>query len=134
MKKLIISIVFLACFASLPAPGLKELPIARGEGINPYLRILNAIYDIESSKGVNLLNEKENAVGGFGIRLVRLQDYNKRTGSNLKHIDCYEYETSKKICLYYISQVDYCDIKAISIAWNGVSKRNLYYAKLKSRL
>jgi hypothetical protein len=83
---------------------------------------------------VNLYNAKEQAVGWFGIRPIRLEDYNKRTGQNITHAQCYDYETGKMIFLFYASQVDYRDIKGICIAWNGASKENKYYAKIKSVL
>jgi hypothetical protein len=111
-----------------------EVVICQPEEINPYEAIIHAVTTIESSNGVNLYNAKEQAVGYFGIRPIRLEDYNKRTGQNITHAQCYDYETGKRIFLFYVSQVDYRDIKGICIAWNGKSKENRYYAKIQAVL
>jgi len=132
--KAIMIILFLAMFQSICAPPLREVVICHPEEINPYIEIMHAVTTIESSNGVNLYNAKEQAFGWFGIRPIRLEDYNKRTGQNITHAQCYDYETGKMIFLFYASQVDYRDIKGICIAWNGVSKENRYYAKIKAVL
>jgi hypothetical protein len=129
-----IILVFAMFFEILTAPPNKTLCIFEGERINPYIRILKAITDIESSNGVILLNKKENAVGWFGIRPIRLNDYNIKTGKHITLKQCYDYEIGKMICMYYISQVDYRDIKGVAVAWNGKSKENKYYQKLKNKL
>jgi hypothetical protein len=131
---MIIITLFSAYFASLTAPPLREAVIYQPEKINPYNEIIHAVTTIESSNGANLYNAKEQAVGWFGIRPIRLEDYNKRTGQNITHAQCYDYEIGRMIFLYYASQVDYRDIKGICIAWNGVSKENKYYAKIKAVL
>jgi hypothetical protein len=131
---MIIITLFLALFASLTAPPLRETVICHPKEINPYEAIIHAVTTVESSNGVNLYNAKELAVGYFGIRPIRLEDYNKRTGQNVTHAQCYDYEIGKRIFLFYASQVDYRDIKGICIAWNGVSKKNKYYAKIQAVL
>lgn len=128
-------ILILSLFtALLKAPEFKTVAILVPEVVNPYTPIVSAVTFIESSNGNILLNEKEMAVGWFGIRPIRLKDYNDRTGKAITLDQCYDYETGKMIFLYYASQIDYRDIKAISICWNGRSKENKYYAKLKARL
>jgi len=134
MKRIIIITLFLALFQAICAPPLREAVICQPEEINPYEAITHAVTTIESSNGVNLCNAKEQAVGYFGIRPIRLEDYNKRTGQNITHAQCYDYEIGKRIFLYYASQVDYRDIKGICIAWNGKSIYNKYFAKIKAVL
>jgi hypothetical protein len=127
-------ILFLALFEVISAPPLREVVICQPEQINPYSDIIRAVTTIESANGKYLYNAKENAIGWFGIRPIRLEDYNRRTGQNITHAQCYDYETGKRIFLYYASKIDYRDIKSICIAWNGKSKHNKYYAKIKAVL
>jgi hypothetical protein len=129
-----LTILILLISASLKAPSYPAIVIPAGEVINGYERIIRAVTTVESANGKYLLNEKEMAVGWFGIRPIRLLDYNQRTGKHITHEQCYEYETGRMIFLYYASQIHPSDIKAICINWNGVSKKNLYYQKIKSIL
>lgn len=131
MKVILILISFCAL---LSAPPHKTIPILVSEAVNPYTPIVRAVTLVESSGGVNMINKKENAVGHFGIRPIRLLDYNIRTGKTITHEQCYDYEIGKIIFMYYASQYDYRDIKGICVGWNGVSKRNLYYQKIKKQL
>jgi len=77
-----------------------------------------------------MLNEKEQAVGYFGIRPIRLKDYNQRTGKSITLDQCYDYETGRMIFLFYASKYHPDDIKAICRDWNGNSKENKYYKKI----
>ena len=116
------------------APVNRMLYLERPEEINPYEAIIRAVTTVESGNGKFLLNETEMAVGWFGIRPVRLNDFNKKTGSHITLDECYGYETGRIIFLWYASQIDYRDIKAIAINWNGISKENKYYAKIQKVL
>jgi len=131
MKRLLLISLFLMCFLKLPAPGYARMVVVEGESVKPYRAIIEAVTEVESSKGKYLYNANEQAVGWFGIRPIRLDDYNKRTGKNITLDECYQYEVGEMIFLYYASQIDYRDVKAICISWNGVSKKNLYYQKIK---
>jgi len=97
MKRLLLITTLLMLFSSLPAPGFPRLFIAVGEPVNPYSRIIKAVIAVESSNGTNLFNAKENAAGWFGIRPVRLKDYNEKTGKNITHAECFDYEVGKMI-------------------------------------
>lgn len=126
--------ILFTTFSPALAPAEKCLYLEQGQPINPYLPILRAVTTVESANGRFLFNEKENAVGWFGIRPVRLNDYNQKTGQNITLDQCYDFETGKTIFLWYVSQIDYRDIKAICRNWNGASKRNLYFQKVKAIL
>lgn len=128
--KTILTLILLCFSISLSAPPDKRLVIFEGEAIRPYEAITRAVVNVESANGKYLFNAKENAVGFFGIRPIRLQDYNERTGKSITLDQCYSYEVGEMIFFWYASQIDYRDIKAICISWNGVSKRNLYYKKI----
>jgi len=132
---MIVIILTLMLFTSdLIAPPYETIPILRGMVVNPYNRIIKAINWVESKDGLFMYNAKEQAVGEFGIRPIRLNDYNRRTGKHIILDQCYDYETSKMIFLYYASQFQPDDIKGICVNWNGKSKRNLYYAKILKQL
>ena len=130
--------IILLLFLSLRAfaPSAKSLWIERIEPIRPYERMLKAIAKIESQNGNKnyLFDPSDSSCGDFHIRPIRLRDYNQRTGNRFKMADVYNYDIAKRIVLYYISQCDYRDVKAMSIAHNGVSKRNLYYQKIQKTL
>jgi hypothetical protein len=132
MKKLLILLLLIP--VDLFAPKYGAVPILSHEPINPYEKIIKAVTIVESAEGKYLYNPAEEAIGWFQVRKIRLDDYNFRTGESITHEECYDYEVGRKIFLYYISQIDYRDIKAIAINWNGVSERNLYYKKLKATL
>ena len=132
MKKLLILLLLIP--VDLFAPKYGAIPILSREPINPYEKIIKAVTIVESAEGKYLYNPAEEAIGWFQIRPIRVEDYNERTGESITHEECYDYEVGRKIFLYYISQIDYRDIKAIAINWNGISERNLYYKKLKATL
>ena len=132
MKKLLILLLLIP--VDLFAPKYGAVPILSREPVNPYEKIIKAVTIGESAEGKYLYNPAEEAIGWFQVRKIRLDDYNIRTGESITHEECYDYEVGRKIFLYYVSQIDYRDIKAIAINWNGVSERNLYYKKLKATL
>lgn len=134
MKKMIIVIMFFSLFTSLAAPPAQSIVIIMPEVINPYETIWTAVCKIESGFNPMAYNPTEHAFGISQIRDIRLNDYNTRTGKKVPLKSLFDVKTSKEIFMYYISQIDYRDIKAMAICWNGVSKRNLYYGKLKAAL
>lgn len=135
MKKMMIAtLIFTAFFSQLAAPPAQSLVIIMPEPINPYETIWTAVCKIESGFNPMAYNPAEHAFGISQIRDIRLNDYNTRAGKKVPLIALFDVKTSKTIFMYYISQIDYRDIKAMAICWNGVSKRNLYYGKLKAAL
>jgi hypothetical protein len=131
MTALIILTVFL--YQTLPAPGFMVSYLAKPESIKPYERIVNAITTVESSNGRNIFNEKENAVGWFGIRPIRLKDYCNRTSKHITLDQCYDYEVSKRIFLYYATVYNPDDYRLIARDWNK-SKTEKYWHKVRAAL
>jgi|ERR1035437_478705 hypothetical protein len=131
-----IILIIILLFLSIRAfcPNIKVICLAKEHPVNVHERLINAIVMIESNGNNNAYNPIENACGAFQIRPIRLKDYNKRTGNNLKISDCFDYEISKKVFLYYANQYDYRDIKGVCRNWNGKSKGNKYYNKILSVL
>ena len=134
MKRRILIIAFLVICAKMLAPGTGEATILRDESIAPYQKLWEAICLVESHNNTTALNRKEMAFGVAQIRECRLRDYVKRTGKQLILKDCYDYKTSKSIFMFYASKYQPDDILGISRMWNGRSKANRYYAKVKQQL
>jgi hypothetical protein len=129
--KIILLVILFFIAVKLFAPGITQFCIQEAEKINPYTRIINAVTTIESLNGRFLYNPIENSVGWFHIRQIRVTDYNQRTGSNITLQDCYDYETSKKIFLYYACQYLPDEYESISKAWNGSGKQTeIYWQKI----
>lgn len=131
---MIIVTLFFSLFTSLAAPPAQSIVIVQREAINPYEAIWDAVCQIESGFNPLAYNPTEHAYGISQIRDIRLDDYCTRSGKKVPLIALFDVKTSKTIFMWYISQIDYRDIKAMAICWNGISKENRYYAKLKARL
>jgi len=130
---LIVFFSFLAIRAR--APDRKVAFISVSEHVNAYDRLIKAVVQVESAGDTLAYNPSEEAVGAFQIRPIRLHDYNRRTGNNYKIADCYNFEISKEIFLYYAKQTGYPDYETIARKWNGSGKATLvYWEKVKSNL
>lgn len=133
MRKMTILTLFITLFTlHLKAPENRCLYIAEAEGINYYEPLIKAIVQVESKNGQYLYNPKEGAVGYFQIRQCRLDDYNKKTGSHYKLQDCYDYELSRRIFLYYSHGKNY---EKAARDWNGSGYKTItYWNKVKMYL
>lgn len=132
MKKMITTLIFILLFQLLPAPGSFSFIIILPEEINMYDPLIKAIVWVEVKEGKDLHNEIEDAVGYFQIRPIRVEDYNKLTGSNYKLEDFYDYELSRKMFLYYAAGKSF---EQAAKNWNGSGPKTIEYWKLvKSRL
>jgi len=107
---LILSFIFRVAIC----PPHQELYIPKSEPINIYDNLIKAIITVESNNGKYLYNEFEGAVGYFQIRQCRIDDYNNATGLNHALNDCYDYELSRKVFLYYTKGRSF---ETISRAW-----------------
>ena len=132
--------IFLILFLLLlttraPAPGLKVTFILASEPVHLFERLIKAIVQVESLGDPLAYNLLEEATGAFQIRPIRLRDYNQRTGNNYKIEDCYSYEFSKGIFLYYAILTEFPDYETITRNWNGSGKATLvYWRKVKYHL
>jgi hypothetical protein len=59
-------------------------------------------------------------IGPLQITPIRLADYNKRTGNNYSHSDCFKWQVSREIFLYYANQIGISkdNWEQISRRWN----------------
>lgn len=139
MKKMIMIILLLfVSIKVLLAPISQSLNIFISPSINYYDPLIKAINWVEVKDGMDLYNEKENAVGYFQIRPVRVNDYNKRTSSSYTLHDFYDYELSRKMFLYYTYDYKNQRFKTYEKAardWNGSGKMTIeYWKKVKAKL
>jgi len=109
------------------APSRASLVIPASGPEQPYRRLIHAIGIVETKCDTLSYNPVEEATGYFQIRPIRLQDYNKRTGSRYTMKDLFNYNISEKIFLYYARQAGPYDLEKIARRWNGSGKKTIHY-------
>jgi hypothetical protein len=124
----LVAITFLFLLAiRVYAPVSKSLVIVHTPAIEPFKQLIYAIGMVETKFDTLAYNPVEEAAGYFQIRPIRIEDYNKRTGSKYTTQDMFNYETSEKIFLYYASQIGPYNFELIAKNWNGSGPRTSYY-------
>lgn len=116
------------------APAERCIYVEELTPVNPYTNVWKAVCQVESGNNPMAYNASENAFGIAQIRDIRLKDYNYRFNKKVPQIALFDVETSRTIFMSYVSQYSPDDIKGIAICWNGISKENKYYKKLKKQL
>jgi hypothetical protein len=130
--KYLCTILFLLFTLKAAAPNLRFAYIITAEPVNAYERLINAVVQVESGGDTLAYNLIEEARGAFQIRPIRLQDYNLRTGKEYKIEDCYNYNISKEIFLYYANIIGIPHYETIARNWNGSGEATLdYWEKVK---
>jgi hypothetical protein len=66
-------------------------------------RLIHAIRIVESNMNDFAVGSSQD-VGPLQITPVRLKDFNQKTGKNYSHSDCFNFEVSKEIFLFYASK------------------------------
>ena len=127
LKKITLVTALLLMSYKALAPNSSSMVIAESHPVKPYARLIHAIGMVETKFDTLAYNPVEQAVGYFQIRPIRLEDYNKRTGSNYKMHDLYNYEISEKIFLYYATRIGPYNFEKISRDWNGSGRKTYYY-------
>jgi len=127
LRKIVLVTVLLSVTLSAMAPSWTSFVIFHSSPVEPYKRLINAIGIVETKCDSLSYNPVEQATGYFQIRPIRLEDYNKRTGSHYKMKDLYSYKISEKIFLYYARQVGPYDPEKIARRWNGSGPKTYYY-------
>jgi hypothetical protein len=128
MKSLLL-IIFLLISLRAASPDLNLLFIESSEPVFAFDRLIEAIVFVECGGNHWAYNVEEEATGPFQIRPIRLNDYNKRTGESFILDDCYNYEISKKIFLYYANLTGYPHYEKIAKDWNGSGPMTIDYWK-----
>jgi hypothetical protein len=109
------------------APDLKLLIILKSEPMDIYDRLIQAVVLVESKGDTLAYNLKEEAYGAFQIRPIRLLDYYQRTGKKYNLSDCYNFNVSKEIFLYYANLSEYSDYETVARNWNGSGNMTVTY-------
>ena len=132
---MITTLLLSTLFILLTAPeGVRErILIPEPPVVCEYDVLIDAITWIESTHGLNTFNPRENAVGWFQIRQIRVDDYNKRTGNNYKLDEFYDYNFSREMFIFYARM--YNDWETIAKRWNGSGPMTItYWDKVKNRI
>jgi hypothetical protein len=133
LKLVYLNSMLILCFflfeLNAAAPRAITTVIFVSEPVEAYTRLINAVVMVESSGDTLAFNLLEEAYGAFQIRPIRLLDYYQRTGKNYKMEDCFNYQISKEIFLYYAVMNGSLDYQSIARNWNGSGKMTLDYWK-----
>jgi len=133
--KVVLTIFFFLLAMRATAPEAKVAFILVSKPVCSFDRLIKAIVHVESSGDNNAFNLTEQAVGAFQIRPIRILDYNQRTGKDYKIENCFNFEISKEIFLYYAKMIGYPDYETIAKRWNGSGKTTMdYWEKVKINL
>jgi hypothetical protein len=127
IKIVFVTLLLLSFASRVSAPTRDSVLITYTGRVEPYKRLIYAIGKVETGCDTLAYNPIEEAAGFFQIRPIRLEDYNKRTGSNYKMNDLFNYEISEKIFLYYASQIGPYDLEKIAKNWNGSGRHTFHY-------
>ena len=114
---------------SLKAPNWYVDIIAKESGYKPYEKVFDAVCWVESGNRADAYNEKEGSVGIAQIRKIKIDDYNQRTGKNIKHEDCFCPNVSKEIFMHHMEQYGVYNIDLGIKRWNGSGSMADAYAK-----
>jgi hypothetical protein len=126
-KIVFVTLLVLLFAFRVSAPSRESLIILDSRPIKPYKQLIHAIGMVETRSDTLAYNPIEEAVGFFQIRPIRLEDYNKRTGSNYTMKDMFNYEISEKIFLYFAEQIGPYDFEKIAKKWNGSGHMTINY-------
>jgi hypothetical protein len=132
MKTLLL-IILLFISIKAAAPGTcKYLYVQAGEKLSEFDALIKAVVWVESKGNTFAFNPVEDAVGAFQIRQCRIDDYNRRTGSNYRIEDCFDYNLSREVFLYFAKGKSF---EQAAKNWNGSGKQTIeYWNKVKINL
>jgi hypothetical protein len=134
-KILFVTIILISFIFRLSAPCHKSLIILNSEPLNPYRNLIRAIGIVETKNDTMAYNPVEKAAGYFQIRPIRLEEYNRRTGSSYTLNDMFNYKISEKIFLYFADLIGPYDLEQIAKRWNGSGHLTIsYWNRIKEYL
>jgi len=135
LAKLLFTTLFILCGLRSVAPDSNTMIVFQPKPIQPFNGLMYAIGMVETMGNVSSYNEIENAVGKFQIRQVRIDDYNRRTGSKYVLEDMFDSRLSEKVFLYFASQIGPYHFEKIAKNWNGSGpKTDFYWKRIKAYL
>lgn len=122
---------------AVKAPTSGALCVFRSEGINPFEGIYYGICMVESEMDSLAYNSKDPHGGSHGISqigLIRLRDYNQRTGKKYTVQDLYRPVISREIFMYYASKFGPYKQDLLIRKWNGGGPKTYKYLKKVKRV
>lgn len=132
--RIFLAVLFLLITTRVIAPDFKTLVVVENQPVDIYEKLMRAILEVESGGDTLAYNAIEEAYGPFQIRPIRLNDYNKRTGSRYRMKDCYTLSVSREVFLYY-ARILGPDYETIAKRWNGSGVMTItYWAKVRAVL
>jgi hypothetical protein len=128
LRKIVLTtLLFISIVFKASSPSMKSLIIFDPPPLEPYKQLIFAIGFVETMNNPMAFNPVEQAAGIFQIRPIRLEDYNRRTGSNYTMKDLFDYKISEKIFIYFADQYGPHDFEQIARRWNGSGHMTTYY-------
>jgi hypothetical protein len=86
-------------------------------------QFIYALESVESNHNSEAIGDGGKAFGILQIHAIYVRDYNRITGENLKHLDCFDPEISrkitKKILIHYSKSLDIVNAKHLAFIHNG---------------
>ena len=135
LRKLLFILSFLLAGLRVVAPEASFFIISESPCIRPFSDLMYATAMVETMGNALAYNEFENAVGIYQIRQIRIDEYNRRTGSNYTLSDMFDSELSAKVYLYFASLAGPYNLERIARAWNGSGPMTeLYWKRIKEYL
>jgi Transglycosylase SLT domain len=135
LRKVVFTVSFLLAGLRVVAPETNSLIISESSGVQPFSDLMYATAMVETMGNTLAYNELENAVGLYQIRQVRIDEYNRRTGSNYTLSDMFDPELSARVYLYFASLAGPYNLERIARAWNGSGPMTeLYWKRIKEYL
>lgn len=134
MKKMMLVLAILLYTGVFHEPAAKAptsgaLVIFRSEGINPFLRVWDAVCMEESRMDSMAYNKKEKAVGIAQIRPVRLEEFNRLSDKTYTLNDLWQVNVSKEIFMFYAMRIGHNDLDMVIRKWNGSGPMTYEYLK-----
>lgn len=119
----------------LKAPHDTREILIKQESIQPFTPLIRAIGAVECSFDTLAYNPVEKATGYFQIRPIRIEDYNKRTGSDYVLPDMFDYNKAEIVFLYYASKIGPYNFEKVARNWNGSGPKTIdYWNKVENKL
>ena len=132
MKRIFFITGLLLLAAQVYAPGNPTIALVILPAINEYDKLIEAIVRVESQGDSRAFNMIEQAVGPFQIRPIKLKDYNQRTNADYQMKDCFDYDFSRQVFLFYARGKSY---EQAARNWNGSGEQTTeYWNKIKAAL
>lgn len=134
-RRYLLTVLFFLSVIRVFAPDSQTFTVIKEPAFQPFSKLLYATAMVETMGNSWAYNEFENAVGIYQIRQVRIDDYNRRTGSNHSLTEMFDPVLSRKIFLYYASRYEPHELEKIAKAWNGSGPMTeLYWKRIREYL